>query len=134
MKNLGLFSFFLLMALMVISFGKASARLDFMDPALCVAGQWLVINGADESAVEVRVPEGTLYGDAGACTDPAPAPPFVNNVVTEKGGGHKMTVTLTDASKASQPSVTVTYGSASKTQDNDGKGQMKFKFSLDGAD
>jgi hypothetical protein len=120
----------LIIVLMVISANTALASLDWMDPALCVAGQWLVVNAADESAVEIRLPEGTPFGSAGNCTEPAPAPPFVTNVVTEKGGGNQVTVTITDPSQASTPSVTVTYGSATQTRDNSGKGQIKFKFSL----
>ena len=115
---------------MLVTASTAFARLDFMDPVLCVAGHWLVVNAANESVVQVILPEGTPYGDAGHCTGPAPVAPVITNVVTQKGLGFLMTVLLTDSSQASTPTVTAAYGSVSKTHLNFGKGPMLFLFLL----
>ncbi len=124
MKKLALL---LALLLALASFAPVFAELEWGDPALCVAGKWLVVDAAAPSAVELTVPEGTVYGDqvAGGCSTPAATAVLPLSVVTEKGGGHKLTVRV-DGSSAS-PMVTVTYGSESQTQLNDG-GTLKFKF------
>ncbi len=122
-----LFAVFLLVA----SFGMAHAELEWEDPVLCVAGQWLVVDAAHPQAVQVTVPQGTAYGDqaAGGCSTPAPLVPLLpNSAVTAKGGGSKMTV-MVDGAEASSP-VVVSYGDVTQTHQNHG-GKMKFKFDLD---
>jgi len=120
----------LAMLLVTLTIGVASARYHFADPALCVAGKWLVIDAADTSAVKVLVPEDTPYGDqiTGGCTSPGPDVPLVN-IVKERGRGPIMLVQV-DGKNASTPTVQVSYGSASFTRPNHGRGTLNFVFAL----
>jgi hypothetical protein len=106
-----------------------SASGDGDDPALCVAGQWLVVNGAKEAGVRVIVPRDTPAGNQqqGGCKTPAPAPLFVKDVVHEIGHGNTMLVYI-NGKLASTPSVTVSYGAVSKTLPNKGKLPLPLLF------
>ncbi len=115
------------LALLLTTFGSALAYIEFDDPALCVDGQWLLVNAADQSAVHVFLPQGTPYGDEGGCTTEPPAPVFIKDVVVETGRLHTMFVTV-DGKKASE-TVTVSYEGKSRTLKNHGW-MMLFPFSL----
>ena len=120
--------------LLTLTIGVASAGYAYEDPALCVAGQWLTVNAANSSAVAVSVPEDTPYGDqdAGGCTTPGPSVPLLN-VVRERGEGHDMFVVVA-GKHASTPTVTVSYGDATVTKKNNGKGLLNFKFTVPKSD
>ena len=49
--------------LLTLSIGVAVARYDYEDPALCVAGKWLLVDAASPAGVTVFVPEDTAYGN-----------------------------------------------------------------------
>ena len=125
------FSILIALALMLISVSVTFADLEFEDPALCVNGEWLVINAATSTAIKVTVPRGTHYGNQqeGRCKTPAPAPVLPKHAVTERGNGHTMFVEI-DGRNASKPIVTVSYDDVTFTEQNRG-GMMKFKFELD---
>lgn len=116
--------------LLVVSAGMAQAALEWEDPALCIEGQWLVIDAAHISAIKVVVPEGTHYGSqaAGGCTTPAPAPLLPLTVVNGRGHGDNLTVNIDGASAS--PVVKVRYGADQKSRVNHGE-EMKFKFRMD---
>ncbi len=119
----------LFVLLFTFSLTIVSAGADWDDPVLCVAGKWLVVNAAKESAVHIIVPDDTAYGDAGHCRTPAPGPVFVKDVVREAGHGRTMTVTV-NGSQASKPKLTVSYGNVSYTKQNNGRSVFKFTFDL----
>ena len=126
------FALLFVVALMALANGHAFADVEWADPSLCVAGQWLVINAANNDAIRVTVPHETAYGDqaAGGCTTPAPAPLLPLSSVTVRGeSGMRVMI---DGRQAS-PLVVVTYGLRAQTHDNDG-GRMQFRFSVDGED
>lgn len=116
--------------LLFTTFGMAQAALEWEDPALCVEGQWLVIDAADPMAVKIALPQGTHYGDqaAGRCKTPAPAPLLPNSAVTVRGHGETMMVMI-DGDGASSP-VTVSYGGKTYVRNNHGE-TMRFKFEID---
>ena len=107
----------------------AFADLEWADPSLCVNGKWLMINAADNSAIQVQLPEGSVYGDQaeGNCATAATAPVMSASQVMVGGHGHSMTVVI-DGGSASQP-VTVSYGDKSQTRHNSGH-DMHFQFAL----
>jgi hypothetical protein len=119
----------LFVLLFALSLSIVSAGADWDDPVLCVAGKWLVVNAAKESAVHIIVPDDTPYGAAGHCKTPAPGPVFVKDVVREMGRGHTMMVTV-NGSQASQPKLTVSYGRESYTRQNNGHSVFRFNFDL----
>jgi hypothetical protein len=116
--------------LLTLTIGVASARYAYEDPALCVAGQWLVVDAAHASAVTVSLPEDTPYGDqqAGGCQTAGPDVPLLN-VVRERGEGHNMLVKV-EGKDATMPTVTVSYGDKAVTKKNNGKGSLNFKFTV----
>ena len=116
--------------LLTLTIGVASARYGYEDPALCVAGKWLIVDAAKQSAVTVFVPEDTPYGDqkAGGCKTPGPNVPLLQ-VVKERGESHSMRL-LVDGKLASTPSVKVTYGDAVQVKGNNGKDRLNFRFAL----
>jgi len=126
------FALLFVVALMALANGHAFADVEWADPSLCVAGNWLMVNAANNDAIQVALPRGTAYGDqaAGGCTTPAPAPllPLSSVTVRGEGGMHIMI----DGQQAS-PVVVVTYGLGAQTHVNDG-GRMQFRFSVDGGD
>ncbi len=116
--------------LVSISANIAMAGFGLEDPALCVAGKWLIVDAAAEPGVVVLLPRGVQYGDAGQC----PPPPtgmgiYTGEVVQQIGGGHMMTV-LVRGKQASEPSVTVTYGSDTFTKESNGRQTLVFRFAL----
>jgi hypothetical protein len=119
--------------LLTLTIGVAAARYDYEDPALCVAGKWLLVDAASPAAVTVFVPEDTAYGDqkAGGCKTAGPNVPLVQ-IVKERGGGHTMRVQV-DSKLASTPNIVVSYGKDSLTKANKGKGTLEFKFDLPGS-
>jgi hypothetical protein len=118
--------------LLTLSIGVAAARYDYEDPALCVAGKWLLVDAASPAGVTVFVPEDTAYGNqkAGGCKTAGPDVPLVR-IVKERGGGHNMRIQV-EGKLASTPEVVVSYGKETLTKDNKGKGTLEFKFDLPG--
>jgi hypothetical protein len=116
--------------LLALTIGVASAGYAYEDPALCVNGQWLLVDAAHPSAVTVFLPENTVYGDqvAGGCATPGPSAPLLT-VVKERGEGHSMLVRV-EGKNASTPTINVTYGARSVTKDNNGKQVLNFTFAL----
>ena len=117
--------------LLTLTIGVAAARYDYEDPALCVAGQWLMVDAAAQpGGVTVYVPEGVAYGNqqAGGCATAGPNAPLVQ-VVKQRGGAHTLRVQV-DGKMASTPVVVASYGGQSFTKDNKGKGTLDFKFDL----
>lgn len=118
-------------AIMLVLFAvvPAFADLEWADPALCVNGQWLVVNAADNSSIQVQLPGSAAYGNqaAGQCATPAPAPILPASQITVRGNGAVMMVVV-DGANASQP-VTVSYGAQSNTRSNNGH-SMHFGFQL----
>jgi len=117
----------LVVALMTLVIPVVSASWDYDDPALCVNGQWLMVDAALPSGIQVVVPEGAHFGNraAGHCATPAPA----KGAITKVRAGvadHLMTVWV-DGSVASTPTITVSYGNAVRTRPNTGK-MMLFVF------
>ena len=126
MKKLaGVFAIVLVLVAVVPAF----ADLEWADPTLCVNGQWLMVNAADPSSIQVQLPRSAAYGDqaAGQCTTPAAAPLLPSSQVTVRGNGAVMMVVV-DGANASQP-VTVGYGAQSYTRSNNGH-DMHFGFQL----
>jgi hypothetical protein len=125
------FSILIALALMLVSVSVTFADLEFEDPALCVNGEWLVIDAAKSSAVKVTVPRGAHYGNQreGRCRTPAPAPVLPKSSVTERGNGHLMFVEI-NGRGASKPTVTASYAGVTFVKQNHG-GMIKFKFQLD---
>jgi hypothetical protein len=116
--------------LLTLTVGIAGAAYGYEDPALCVAGKWLVVDAASPSAVTVFVPEDTRYGDqkAGGCKIEGPTNvPLIQVVVKVRGDGHTMRVQI-DGKNASTPQVHVTYGDEALTKANKGKGTLDFRF------
>ena len=103
------------------------------DPTICVNGQWLTIDAASQNGISVRVPADARYGNQqqGGCQAPQPSgiPLLSSKVVKETGGGHQVKVQL-DGKLASEPKVTVSYGSVSQTKSNNGKQTLNFNFDL----
>jgi hypothetical protein len=114
--------------LLTLTIGIAGARYGYEDPALCVAGKWLVVDAAHPAAVTVSVPEDTPYGDqkAGGCKTPLPSVPLIS-AVKERGEGHTMHVKV-EGKGASTPTVSVSYGDTHFTKANNGKGVLNFDF------
>jgi hypothetical protein len=117
------------LVLVLVAVVPAFADLEWADPTLCVNGQWLVINAANSTSINVQLPRSAAYGDqaAGQCTTPASAPLLPASQVTERGNGAVMMVVV-DGANASQP-VTVSYGAQSYTRSNNGH-DMHFGFQL----
>lgn len=116
--------------LLMLTIGITGAAYDYEDPALCVAGKWLLVNAAHPAAVAVFVPEDTPYGDqqAGGCKTPGPNFPQPK-VVKERGEGNVMHVVV-DGKDASTPTVQVLYGDKTVTKANNGKGTLNFQFAV----
>lgn len=116
--------------LLTLTIGITGAAYDYEDPALCVAGKWLLVNAARPGAVSVFVPEDIPYGDqtAGGCKTPGPNFPQPQ-VVKERGEGNTMHVVV-DGKDASTPTVQVSYGDATVTKANKGKGTLNFQFAV----
>lgn len=116
--------------LLTLTIGIAGAAYGYEDPALCVAGKWLMVDAASPSAVTVFVPEDTRYGDqkAGGCKVARSSVPLIQ-IVKERGEGQNMRVQI-DGKNASTPQVHVTYGDEVLTKSNKGKGTLDFKFEL----
>jgi hypothetical protein len=112
-----------------LSLSVVSAGEDWSDPVLCVAGQWLVVDAAKDSAVHIVIPDNTPYGNEGKCKTPAPGPLFVKDVVKEIGRGHTILVTV-NGRQASTPTVTVSYGKVSTTKRNNGIAPLIYLFDL----
>jgi hypothetical protein len=129
MKKLGVVLPLTLLLLMG-TIGIAAARYGYEDPALCVAGKWLVVDAAQNSAVKVFLPEDTPYGDqvAGGCTTPGPDVPILQTV--RERGRHGAMQVLVDGKSATTPTLTVSYGDVSKVAPNRGKGMLVFVFAL----
>ncbi len=110
---------------------SVTGAMDMEDPALCVSGEWLLVDAASSSAVQVVLPQGTAYGAGAGCALPPPnsVPVLSSNVVVERGSGHKIQVTV-DGANASKPSITARYGAVSATKSNNGKQQVVFGFDL----
>ncbi len=98
--------------LAVATFGTVSAGFGYEDPAICVEGQWLVIDAAAHQGVTIYVPEGTAYGDQeeGGCATDTTATVFkgMGGIIKSRGTGSKMLVMI--EGKFATPTVTVTYG------------------------
>ncbi len=107
----------------------ASAGVDWEDPALCVAGQWLLVDAARPSAVTVFIPEDTPYGNqiAGGCATPGPAVPILQ--VVKERGGHAMKVQI-KGMNATTPTLKVSYRDAVQIKANNGKETLNFWFDL----
>jgi len=118
----------LVLALVVLTLPIVGAGMDDDDPMLCVDGKWLLVVAANPAAVQVTVPEDAQFGNQqqGGCTTPGPNAPLIT-AVRERGEHHWMRVTV-DGKHASQPTVTVTYGAASRVKANDGRGALNFVF------
>ncbi len=116
--------------LLTLTIGVASARYQYEDPALCVAGKWLIVDAANPSAVKVFVPEDVPYGDqqAGGCTTPGPNVALLQ-IVKEKGDHATLQVQI-DGKNATTPSVTVSYGDVVTVKANKGKGTLNFRFAV----
>lgn len=122
----------LIVLLLSLTAGVAGAAMDMEDPALCVSGEWLLIDAAQPSAVHVVLPEGTAYGPNAGCKTPPPNSASIldSKVVLRMGHGGKMMVVV-DGEQAT-PSVKVTYGDQSKIVKNNGKHPLVFVFDLGG--
>lgn len=122
-----LFVVVLVVSLLMVAIPIASAGMDFEDPALCVNGQWLLVDAALPAGIHVVVPEDAHYGNqaAGHCATPAPANPAITKV-KEGELDHLMTVWV-DGSQASTPTITVSYGNTVRTKPNTGR-LMLFTF------
>lgn len=116
--------------LLTLTIGITGAAYDYEDPALCVAGKWLLVNAAHPAAITVFVPDGTPYGDwkAGGCEKRGKGLPQPQ-VVKEHGEGNIMHVAV-DGKNASTPEVKVSYGDTVQTQTNKGTGMLNFQFNL----
>ena len=116
--------------LLSVTFTVTSAGLGMEDPALCVAGNWLVVDSAAQSAIKVIVPEGTVYGDDTKCGDPPSGvtSEYSGHVVKTKAGTNQMTVEIN--AKHASDSVTVSYWGQTDTKTNLGKGRLYFTFNL----
>lgn len=126
------FALLFAVAFMALASSRAFADVEWADPSLCVAGNWLVIASANADAIHVTVPSETAYGDqaAGGCTTPAPQSLLSLSSVTARGeGGMRVMI---DGRQAS-PDVVVTYGALVQAHANSG-GRMHFRFSMDGRD
>jgi hypothetical protein len=117
------------LVLVFVAVVPAFADLEWADPALCVNGQWLMVDAAANSSIQVQLPHSASFGDqaAGQCTTPAPAPLLPTSQVTVRGNGAVMMVVV-DGANAS-PSVTVSYGAQAGTHSNNGH-DMHFGFQL----
>jgi hypothetical protein len=115
--------------LTLVAVVPAFADLEWADPALCVNGKWLMVDAANNSAIEVQLPRDAAYGDqaAGHCATPAPAPLLPMSQVKVRGNDHAMLVVV-DGAQAS-PRLTVSYGRQSETRRNRGN-DMHFEFQL----
>ena len=120
----------LALLLVALTVGIAAAGFGYEDPALCVAGHWLVVDAAQVSAVHVFLPEDTPYGDqaAGGCTTPGPNVPILQ-IVREKGRHGQMLI-MVDGKFASTPTVTASYNGATKVDRNRGRGVLVFNFAV----
>ncbi len=124
-----MFAVALVALLLSITFTVALAGVGMEDPALCVAGQWLVVTSAQQSGIKVFVPDGTAYGQNGDCTgDPPAGEVYSGHVVRTRAAGDQLTVEING--KHASDSVTVTYNGVSDTQTNSGKGLLFFTFNL----
>ncbi len=124
------FTSLLVVLLLSLTIGVVGAAMDMEDPALCVSGEWLLINAAQPSAVQVVLPEGTAYGPSAGCKMPPPNSALVldSRVVLRLGHAEKMMVVVDG--KQATPSVNVTYGAQSRTVKNNGKHPLVFVFDL----
>lgn len=116
-----LFVSVLAVALMLFALPIVSAGMDFDDPALCVNGQWLLVDAAQPSGIKVVVPDDAYYGNqqAGKCKTPAPAPHLITNV--KEGNAEHLMMVWVDGSQASTPTITASYGKEVQTKRNNGK-------------
>jgi len=117
------------LVLALVAVVPAFADLEWADPTLCVNGEWLVVNAANSSSIQVQLPRSAAFGDQadGQCTTPASAPLLPASQVSVRGNGAVMMVVI-DGANASQP-VTVSYGAQSHTRSNNGH-DMHFGFQL----
>lgn len=124
-----LFVAVLVVALMTLVIPVVSASWDYDDPALCVNGQWLLVDAALPSGIQVVVPDDAAYGNqaVGHCAKPAPVAGVITKVKEGKTD-HLMTVWV-DGSVASTPTITVSYGNAVRTKPNTGR-LMLFVFNV----
>jgi hypothetical protein len=122
-----LFVMVLVVALMTLVIPVVSASWDYDDPALCVNGQWLLVDAAAPSGIQVVVPDDAVYGnkEAGHCAQPAPVTGVITKV-KEGDADHLMTVWVA-GSVASKPTITVSYGNTVRTKPNTGR-LMMFLF------
>ncbi len=116
--------------LLTLTIGVAAASYQYEDPALCVAGKWLIVDAANPAAVRVFVPEDVPYGDqqAGGCATPGPKVALLQ-IVKERGKHATMHVQI-DGKGAATPSVTVSYGDVVTVKANKGKGVLNFWFAV----
>ena len=122
----------LVAVLLSVTFTVTSAGLGMEDPALCVAGKWLVVNWARQSSIKVYVPKGTSYGNAANCGDfpSGVTGEYSGHVVKTKAAANQVVVEING--KHAPDEVTVWYGdeSNSQTLSNSGKGILVFTFIL----
>jgi hypothetical protein len=119
----------LVLALVVLTLPIVGAGMDDDDPVLCVDGNWLQVVAANPAAVQVTVPEDVPFGNQheGGCMTPAPPKARLITAVREGSEHHWMLVWI-NGKHASQPTVTVTYGAASRVKANDGRNALNFVF------
>lgn len=115
-----------------LGISHVSAGESWEDPALCVNSQWLVVNAAAGTGVQVTLPQGTVY-ETGSKTSCGKLPSGVNltfdsGVVVVRGSASQITVKVDGA--YATPQLTVNYGSASQTQANNGTQSLVFQFEL----
>lgn len=107
----------------------AMAGWGFEDPVMCIAGQWLSIDLAGPTGVSIALPEGVPYGNAGNCDAKQPQGNLLpSDVVTVKGGGHKIKVEI-HPYYASE-TVTVSYNGDIQERANNLKQNLVFHFDL----
>jgi hypothetical protein len=130
MKKLVL-AFLLVVLLLSLTVSVVLAGDDMEDPALCVAGKWLLVDKAYPNAVQVVVPEDVPYGNQqqGGCATPGPTNVPIIKVVRERSRGNVMLVRV-DGAGASTPKVTASYGSDIQTKKNNGHQVLNFVFRL----
>ncbi len=133
MKKL-LFVIPLAVVLLSLTIMFVGAGMGYEDPKLCVNGNWLLVDAAAPSAIQVYVPEGTRYGDqkAGGCKTPGLNVPLITKVVKERGEGNAMQVVV-DSKQASTPIVKAMYSNDTQSKKNNGK-TLTFTFRLSGKD
>ncbi len=128
----GLFAISLVALLLSLTLGSAMAGFGMEDPALCVAGQWLIVNAANEGGVRISIPDGVPYGfsnDSGCGDLPDGLNAFTGDVLKTRSGG-KIALVHISGKQASTPSVSVDYGNFHAEKSNNGKQNLIFQVPL----